>query len=173
MRCLAERLLNSPQQDCYGSNVGTCSPVDIGCICKSEAITQISCCVLAKCDKADIDSECLESRPDDVASLIAYPQAQSPSPLLCARALASSSTPAPAAPRRARRLRRRRQLRPRSLRLRLHLLRLHLPRRLLRRPAALLLLPAVLLPPSSLPARVLGSVSPWSACSLPCRVATG
>jgi hypothetical protein len=54
---LIEHLLTSPQQACYGNNVGTCSPVDIGCICKSEAITQISCCVLSTCNQADTESE--------------------------------------------------------------------------------------------------------------------
>jgi hypothetical protein len=57
MRRLTGLLLTSSQQACYGDNVGTCSPVDIGCICKSEAITQISCCVLSSCNQADIESE--------------------------------------------------------------------------------------------------------------------
>jgi hypothetical protein len=37
--------------------MGTCSAVDITCICKSENISKISCCVLSSCNQADTESE--------------------------------------------------------------------------------------------------------------------
>jgi hypothetical protein len=57
MRRLTELLLTSPQQDCYSNNIGTCSAIDIGCICKDENISKISCCVLSSCNQADTESE--------------------------------------------------------------------------------------------------------------------
>jgi hypothetical protein len=42
------------QQTCFGSNLGTCSLVDIACICSSKTIDAVSCCVFASCSQSDI-----------------------------------------------------------------------------------------------------------------------
>ncbi|KAF2109049.1 hypothetical protein BDV96DRAFT_652287 [Lophiotrema nucula] len=41
-------------QACFGTNFGSCTPLDIHCICAStDLIHNISCCVIANCDDAD------------------------------------------------------------------------------------------------------------------------
>lgn len=57
---LEEQQLNRYQQACFGTdNLGTCSLIDVACICGSSAITQVACCVLSSCSQADIDSKFL------------------------------------------------------------------------------------------------------------------
>ncbi|KAH7391772.1 hypothetical protein BKA66DRAFT_26176 [Pyrenochaeta sp. MPI-SDFR-AT-0127] len=42
-------------QTCFGSNLGTCGALDIGCICGNKAvINSVSCCVFATCSQSDI-----------------------------------------------------------------------------------------------------------------------
>lgn len=50
--------LSDYQQSCFSTdNLGTCSLIEISCICGSSAITQVACCVLSTCSQADIDSK--------------------------------------------------------------------------------------------------------------------
>ncbi|KAI8935935.1 hypothetical protein NX059_007442 [Plenodomus lindquistii] len=44
-------------QACFGSNLGSCGPLDIACICgNAPVINSVSCCVFATCPQSDIES---------------------------------------------------------------------------------------------------------------------
>lgn len=44
-------------QTCFGNSLGSCGPLDIGCICGNvPVITKVSCCVFATCSEAEIKS---------------------------------------------------------------------------------------------------------------------
>ncbi|KAF1945447.1 hypothetical protein EJ02DRAFT_463276 [Clathrospora elynae] len=43
-------------QTCFGNSLGNCGPIDIGCICGSNVITSVACCVFSTCPQADINT---------------------------------------------------------------------------------------------------------------------
>ncbi|KAL1798164.1 hypothetical protein ACET3X_002201 [Alternaria dauci] len=43
-------------QACFGNNLGTCGIADIACICSSNAIDAVSCCVFDTCSQEDISA---------------------------------------------------------------------------------------------------------------------
>ncbi|KAF2854641.1 hypothetical protein T440DRAFT_475755 [Plenodomus tracheiphilus IPT5] len=44
-------------QTCFGNNLGSCGPLDIGCICgNTPVINTVSCCIFATCPQSDIQS---------------------------------------------------------------------------------------------------------------------